>query len=61
MTIELNLQDLYFAEQPGPISTTTWQDWVQKWSEDLALDALLTDVARRMFLERTICMDATQN
>ena len=30
-------------------------------SEDLALDALLTDVARRMFLERTICMDTTQN
>lgn len=26
-------------------------------SEDLALDALLTDIARRIFLERTVCMD----
>lgn len=26
-------------------------------SEDLALDEILTDVARRMFLERLVCED----
>lgn len=29
----------------------------QRMSQDLALDALLNDVARRMFLERTVCMN----
>jgi probable rRNA maturation factor len=53
MTIELNLQDLYFAEQPGPISTTTWQDWVQKWSEDLALEVFEAQAGCEMTLRLT--------
>jgi hypothetical protein len=32
----------------------------QTMSQDLALDSLLTDVARRMFLERTICGDTNE-
>jgi probable rRNA maturation factor len=53
MTIELNLQDLYFAEQSGPISTTTWQDWVQKWSEDLALEVFEAQAGCEMTLRLT--------
>jgi probable rRNA maturation factor len=53
MTIELNLQDLYFGEQPGPISTTTWQDWVQKWSEDLALEVFEAQAGCEMTLRLT--------
>ena len=34
-------------------------DQYKKMSEDLALDEILTDVARRMFLERLVCEDAT--
>jgi hypothetical protein len=30
-------------------------DQYKKMSEDLALDEILTDVARRMFLERLVC------
>ena len=32
-------------------------DQYKKMSEDLALDEILTDVARRMFLERLVCPD----
>ncbi len=34
-------------------------DQYKKMSEDLALDEILTDVARRMFLERLVCEDDT--
>jgi hypothetical protein len=30
-------------------------DQYKKMSEDLALDEILTEVARRMFLERLVC------
>ena len=53
MTIELNLQDLYFAEQSSPISTTRWQDWVQKWSEDLALEVFEAQGGCEMTLRLT--------
>jgi len=53
MAIELNLQDLYFAEQSSPISTTTWQDWVQKWSEDLALEIFEAQAGCEMTLRLT--------
>jgi len=53
MTIELNLQDLYFAEQSAPISTTRWQDWVQKWSDDLALEVFEAQAGCEMTLRLT--------
>ena len=53
MTIELNLQDLYFREQSSPISTTRWQDWVQKWSEDLALEVFEAQGGCEMTLRLT--------
>jgi len=34
-------------------------DQYKKMSEDLALDEIFTDVARRMFLERLVCEDTT--
>ncbi len=37
------------------------KDQYKRMSEDLALDEILTDVARRMFLERLVCMDDTRN
>lgn len=33
----------------------------KKMSEDLALDEVLTDVARRMFLERLVCVDSSSS
>ena len=33
------------------------EEQYKKMSEDLALDEILTDVARRMFLERLVCKD----
>mmetsp|Transcript_10460 Transcript_10460/g.22479 ORF Transcript_10460/g.22479 Transcript_10460/m.22479 type:complete len:101 (-) Transcript_10460:71-373(-) len=37
------------------------KDQYKRMSEDLALDEILTDVARRMFLERLVCEDDTND
>ena len=52
------------ANRDDGIAKSSWvpkeyldADQYKKMSEDLALDEVLTDVARRMFLERLVCED----